>query len=162
MKKLFFAIALMCLSTMAVQAQHQSITITNHSSCEAYILLWGTSSATCAFDYVQQNYISIPAGAIFNFTDPDDAGATTGQYLEDINGNQLGATGYFTRVSVYSSIPNPITSCPVTHVYNMSDCPPANTTQAITIEDGLNSCNSCGSGNVTWTATGGNIQLDIL
>lgn len=162
MKKLFFAIAIMCLSTMAAEAQQQAITITNNSSCAAYIQLWGTTSATCAFDYIQANYISIPAGAIFNFTDPDDAGATTGQYLEDINGNQLGATGYFTRVSVYSSIPNASTTCPVINVYDMSNCAPTNTSQAITIEDGLNSCNSCGSGTVTWMTTLGRIYLNIL
>lgn len=163
MKKLFFAIVLMCMSTMAAKAQYQSITINNNSSCEAYVLLWGTTSATCAYDYLQPNYISIPAGSSLFFTDPDNAGAITGLYLEDANGTQLGSTGYFTKVQVYSSIPDPATSCPITYVYEMTDCGPTIlTTQATTIEDGFNACSSCGTGNITWTTPAGNLQLDIL
>lgn len=152
----------MSVISFTAQAQYNSLTINNNANCEVYVQLSGADNPSCNYDYWQDNAFSIPANSSVSFTDPDDVSIQGYDPLEDINNMPLTSSDYFTRVQVYSSTPDPGTMCSVIHVYDMTDCAPANTTQATTIEDGFNACSSCGSGNIVWTTSGTTITIDIL
>ncbi len=116
MKKLLFAVALLCCCYFA-QAQYNSLTIDNTTPCTVYVKIYGTTSTAipaCLVDY-SSTVISIANGTTVTYANPS---VVTGGGLS--NGmTTLGSSDNFTMVRVYHERPG--FSCIGTYA-DMSDC----------------------------------------
>ncbi|MEZ5017035.1 MAG: hypothetical protein R2800_08270 [Flavipsychrobacter sp.] len=148
MKKLLFLV-LLCAITTSLRAQVNSIGFQNTSSCDVWIVLYGSTGA-CATTH-SSNPIQVPAGATFGYSDPTAVpGGMNG------GGTTLGATDVFTRVQVLEGNPAyaGIVACltPGGPSITGSGCLGPTSTSLLVYDVIPFTCNLCGNVTVQWTA----------
>lgn len=143
MKKSLIIATLVCLLSVAAHAQYNTISINNSTPCTVYIVLHGTTTATCTGDY-RSTVLAIGPG-ITTFSNPTSVpgGMTKG-------GSTLGSTGYFTFAKVYQN--DPTKGCTL-NFFNLTDCsgisspsgPNHGPWTLQTYNSGTMTCNDCGA-----------------
>ncbi|MEZ5017037.1 MAG: hypothetical protein R2800_08280 [Flavipsychrobacter sp.] len=154
MKKMFFAIALLCLCTIFAQAQGTNgITIKNSTPCRIYLVLHGAqpSDPSCSSNY-RSGIVAVNAGTTINFNDP----STVPGGMTDPMNNQLGSNGLFSIAIIFEN--NPVT-CSAPQDYPAGLCIGTSTIGNVQIKNS-NTCTAC-NGNtysIYTTQTGPNTQ----
>lgn len=152
MKTLFLSALLLCtLAITTAQAQYNSFTINNNTSCDIFVVFYGTTAT--AFPPCQANYrsniVQIPAGSSMHYTDPSPSSVPGG--LDDGWGTLLGSSDNFTRVRVYHGPPS--VACISLGSVNMSDCTAGGSTftSPFVLEQYTGTCSTCyASASISW------------
>ncbi|MEZ5017046.1 MAG: hypothetical protein R2800_08325 [Flavipsychrobacter sp.] len=148
MKKLLLAIALLCSFSFVANAQYNSFTITNNTSCTVYYTMYGTvlgAVPACQADYVS-SVISLGPTSSVTYLDP--TGVPGG--LIKGGGPILGGPDMFTMIRVYHGDPN--IACTTAGVADVSDC----ITGTVLVNNwvletfGAGGCLPCSSSTITW------------
>lgn len=162
MKKMFFLMALLCLIAIGANAQYTSFQISNTSSCDVYVMLYGTTSGSgCATDY-NSSILVIPGTSTVTYSSPATVpGGLTG------TGGTLGGGGHFTMVRVLNG--PYMYSCFSLSSYLLSDCVagvPANVTDVQFYGHDVSGCYACPSPgtlyNLWYNPSGTTAKLEIF
>lgn len=160
MKKLLFALALICISMIAAQAQpYTSLTINNNTNCTVYMVIDGNVAAgTCSPNY-QSGILGISPGST-TFTD-----ASTVPGGMNNGGLTLTSGDQFVAIEIHSTEPIASNGCSPRTSYYMSDCSGGMLTSTMMNFDHWNgsTCNSCTVGsNVTLSGSGSTLTINIM
>ncbi len=156
MKQLFFSAVACLLFSFAAQAQ--SITVNNNTSCDVHLRLFATTPIGSCGSVYRSQVFTVNGTSSLNFTDP--TAVTGGMY--DIGGFIIGTGGWFDRVQFLECNPAYCGPCaPVAANVRDASCG-GPTTNTHSFFNAACVTSSCGTVNINYSNTGGNITVTVF
>lgn len=145
MKKLIL-LAVLCAVHCAAYAQAGSLSVTNTTTCDVFMEVFGDVNTGCGTSYVS-SFITIPALTTTAITYSDPTAVPGGMNCGTCTPTSLGSTDYITMVRVQKGVPG----CGTPNYKDLGEpCVPLPTTWTYMVTD-ASTCNACGITNVTYT-----------